>query len=309
MKIVSLPLLAASLFAATPALAQDEAAETTVAPASADTGAAQEADDADAFMAGLFSNMFGEAVPLSAEAQARLPAAQQVVDLIFPEGSYAQMMETTMGGMSERLLEGLSAPEKISSVARLTGLAEFELMDVDEAGFNAALAVLDPVYEQRSKLVMEVATKETTEMMAALEPSYREGLANAYADRFTADQLADLLTFFKTPTGAHYAAQSMQIYADPHVLAKMNDMFPIMMERIPLMGERMEQAVAGLPPERYFDQLDAGEKAKLAEALGSTVPELDAAIADARAEEAAMDSIEGWSDGVEEEAVEAAEAD
>ncbi|RZA23513.1 MAG: hypothetical protein EOP02_14815 [Proteobacteria bacterium] len=290
MKFGSLPLLAACLFVATPLSAQAETED----------AAAAEIDASG--MMDMFANMFGQAPELSAEAQARVPVAKQVVDLIFPEGAYAQLMETTLGSMSEGLFQGLAEPARATSVARLTGLGEFELIGMEDATLDAAIAVLDPVYDQRAKVVMDVTTSETTAMMSAIEPSYREGLANAYADRFTADQLAELMVFFQTPTGGYYAAQSMQIYADPHVMARMNEMFPIMMERIPLMTQRMEEAMAALPAERYFDQLDAQEKASLAELLGRSEEELEASVAAARAAETPVEDSD-WDDLMLEDAV------
>jgi len=304
MKFATLPLLAASLFAATPAMAEVDDAQTTTEA----TNAAAAGDDAAtaALLTGLFGSMFGEEIPLSPEAQERLPAATQVVNLIFPEGSYAQLMEQTMGSMSEGLMQGLEAPARTSSVAKLTGLAEFELMDVDEETFTQLIASLDPVFDQRSKLVMDITTAETTAMMVALEPSYREGLSNAYAERFTADQLAELLGFFATPTGAFYAGQSMQIYADPHVLAKMNEMFPIMMERMPAMATKMEEALAALPEERYFDELPSADKKRLAKLLGRSVKELDTLAAESRSAAEAMESLDDWSTLFSEEAEDAA---
>lgn len=249
-------------------------------------------DDEAALLMSLFAGMFGAAPELTAEEQARHPAAQEVVNLLFPEGAYAELTKTMMGGMSDGLFSGLEEPAKAASVAKLTGLLEYEISDLGDEGFDTALAMLDPAFEQRSKIVMDATLSETTELMAAVEPFYRTGLANAYAVRFTSAQLAELLAFFKTPTGAFYAEQSLRIYSDPQVMAQMNNMFPAMMERIPLMALRMEEATAALPPERYFDQLDVQEKAVIAQLLNRSVEELDAAAAEAREIAAATDMSE-----------------
>ena len=60
--------------------------------------------------------------------------------------------------------------------------------------------------------------------MDRIEPSYRAGLARAFATRFSAAELDELNRFFSTPVGARYAGESMLIYADPQVMAAMNEL-------------------------------------------------------------------------------------
>src|SRR3546814_3041507 len=51
-----------------------------------------------------------------------------------------------------------------------------------------------------------------------MEPPMRDGLAKAYARKFTGAQLTDLNSFLATPTGKLYAGEWMALQADPEVM-------------------------------------------------------------------------------------------
>ena len=225
-------------------------------------------EDADALGA-MFGNMFGEAEPLSPEQEARMPTAEMVVEKIFPAGTYAKMMNDTMKPMMDGMM-GSFMDLPINEIAKLTGLYGEELPELGEGSVNEIMAILDPAFEDRTRLITDVTIKLVTDTMTQIEPGYRAGLARAYAVRFTQEELADLDAYFSTPTGATYAGESMLIYTDPQVMASMNEMMPAMMSMMPTMMEEIAKASEQVPPARTFSDLSDAEKAELAELLGLT---------------------------------------
>ncbi|MXP30809.1 DUF2059 domain-containing protein [Parerythrobacter jejuensis] len=228
----------------------------------------------DARVADLMGSMFGEADPLTPEQESRLPAAQLVVDRIFPTGTYAKMMDESMKPMMDGIM-GSMLQVPAAELAKLVG----NLAAVDpaaEGSIGEAMAILDPAFEERNKRMMDTTLNMMTELMDEIEPSYRAGLTRAYAVRFTPAELGDMNAFFSTPSGSRYAAESMLIFMDPQVMSAMNELMPSMMEMMPKMMERMTQSVADLPPARTYSQLSADEQTRLARILGVSKDELAA---------------------------------
>lgn len=235
--------------------------------------AAQEPDPEAEAAPGAMANIFGKAEPLTAEQEARIPAAEQVVARIFPPGTYARMMNDTMKPMMDNVMGSLM-DVPMSEIAKLSGLPAEQLPAMGEGSLREVMAILDPAFEERSKLVSGMTMALVAEMMVEIEPSYRAGLARAYAARFSEAELADMAAYFSTPIGARYAAESMLIYTDPQVMAAMNEMMPTMMRLMPEMMAKAKQAEARLPPARTFSDLTPAEQARLAELLGTSVAAL-----------------------------------
>lgn len=231
-------------------------------------------EDADA-MGAMFANMFGEAEPLTPEQEARMPAAELVVESIFPAGTYAKMMNDTMKPMMDGMM-GSFMDLPINEIAKLTGLYGEDMPELGEGSVNEIMAILDPAFQDRTKLITDVTIQLVTDTMSQIEPGYRAGLARAYAVRFTQDELTDLNAYFSTPTGAKYAGESMLIFTDPQVMSAMNEMMPAMMSMMPNMMEEIAKASEQFPPARTYSDLSDEEKAKLAELLGTTQEALEA---------------------------------
>ncbi|MCP5395570.1 MAG: DUF2059 domain-containing protein [Sphingomonadaceae bacterium] len=220
-------------------------------------------------------SLLGEAFkaePLTAEEEARLPAAEQVVDRIFPPGTYRRMMDETMQPVMDQVMGGmLNVP--IAELARIGGIPEEDVKALGDGTLREAMSIMDPAYEERMRISNEVTLEFITDLMDRIEPAYRAGLARAYAKRFTAAELAELDRFFQTPVGSHYAAESMLIMADPQVMAAMNEMMPAMLEMLPGMMQAMQDRTAHLPKARSYSDLSDDEKAQLADLLGTDGPE------------------------------------
>ncbi len=270
---------ALSLVAASPLAAQEEeAAQEEQAQAQAPSFAEEELgeDELGAFgdlFAGLFGDMFGEAEPLTEEQEARMPMAMQVVAKLFPEGTYAQMMDETMKPMFDGIMGGIGGSPALL-LSDITGIDPITLNQIDKEDLEQALDLLDPQAEMRNDAIAGLTMELMVDVVADIEPSYRMGLARAYAIRFTAEELTGLDAFFATELGGKYAAESFLIYADPQVMSAMNEMMPAVMEKMPEMMVGIFALMEEFPEGRSFSELDASERSLLADLLGVTEQEL-----------------------------------
>lgn len=215
-----------------------------------------------------------QAEPLTADQEARLPLAGQLVEKVVPEGAYARMMADVLDQMLEPIKQMMPSAMPAPQIAALTGqdveiIAALPKRDQAELG-----AMLDPAYERRSGLMMDIMMGEMGGMMSAMEPALRAGLTRAYAVRFTQPQMEDIAAFFATQTGAFYASESMLVFADPQVMAASMEAVPMIMEAMPEIIAKMQQAEEQLSPPRFHDDLTELERARMAELLGLTLEEL-----------------------------------
>lgn len=259
------------LLAAVPVQAQDEG------PPPADASQDMEA------LASAFGEMF-PAEPLTPEQEARLPRAQAVVAHIFPPGTYARMMDEMMGPTMDSIL-GSMAQIPVAQLATIAGMEQSQVAAMGEAKLGEVMAIVDPAYERRNAVASDVMMEMMGDVMKRIEPSYREGLARAYAVRFEPSDLAELDRFFQTPVGGRYAAESMLIYADPQVMSAMNEVMPAVLEMMPAMMEQMQQRMEDLPEPRKMSDLSDAELQRLSELLGVPAADLRANAAEVEAAE------------------------
>ena len=240
---------------------------TMATPLAAQDGV-QDTDAESAFLADLFTDVF-TAEPLTADQEARLPAASAVVDTMMPEGFYAEMMTSSIDAMMGPLIGLVSGEEgaRIVLLSRLAldpetleGLSEMEVLEL--------AALLDPGLPQRGEALDALLKGLMGDIGVALEPGFRAGMARAYAVRFDEAQLADIAAFFATPTGRIYATENFRLMADPQVMAASMQAFPAMMERFVGIEEDMKAAFEALPGERKLGELAPEERARMAELLG-----------------------------------------
>ena len=223
----------------------------------------------------MFGDIFGAANPLSPEEEARVPMAKSVVLKLFPEGTYAKMMNETMKPMMEGMMGSIASSPSLM-LLELTGMSPAQLEQVDDANLQQALSILDPSSAERNAEIADVTLSLISDVMEKVEPSYRAGLTRAYAVRFTQEELADLNAYFATSVGKKYAAESFLIYSDPQVMASMNDMVPAMMEMMPAMMGTITQITEKYPSGRTFSALSPEEQDQLAILLGTTLEDLAA---------------------------------
>ncbi|WP_088310261.1 DUF2059 domain-containing protein [Novosphingobium sp. B 225] len=200
---------------------------------------------------------------------ARLAAAAPVIDKVFPIGTYARIMNGSMDAIMGSVMDGVGKLP-MRDLAKIGGLSEDELKGMGEGTLQDMMEIIDPAYQQRMDLFMKTMMGEMTTVMSQFEPAVRDGLTQAYAKHFTPQQLADLNNFFATPTGQDYAANSMLLFMDPAVMAKMQELTPALMQQMPAIMGKVEAATAGLPKPRTYKDLTKAERAKLAKLLGTT---------------------------------------
>ncbi|MFV0645528.1 MAG: DUF2059 domain-containing protein, partial [Sphingomonadaceae bacterium] len=148
----------------------------------------------------------------------------------------------------------------------------------DDEALASAQAIFDPAYAERQEIGKSAMFQYMTDLMNKVEPPYREGLTRAYAKRFSNEELTELNRFFSTPVGGHYAGESILIYADPQVMASMNQFIPEMMESLPKFMNDMEARMAELPAGRGYGDLSNAEREQLASLLGVTRQVLDDSV-------------------------------
>jgi len=197
----------------------------------------------------------------------RLASAKVTVGHILPPGTFARVMQQSMDTMMGPMMDSVDSMS-LRDIAAMTGRPEAELQQMGEGSLKDMMAILDPHYEERMRLTMEVMTGEMTKMMETFEPAFQDGLARAYAKRFSTRQLGELNAFFSTPTGAIYAAESMVIMTDPEVAKKMQELIPEMMKHMPAMMSALESATAHLPKPRKEKDLTPAERRKLEQLFG-----------------------------------------
>ena len=261
---MSLALGVLSLMLSAPAMAQDiklGEIEGEVAIDDAETNGAMDEAAVLAMMSGMF-----QAEPLTAEQEARLPAATAIVATMMPEGFYGELMRDMMEKTMRPMMAMFSEPDLILA-SRLT-LDEAAIAELGDAEKKELLTMLDPAWNQRADTMVNAIVANMGGAYAAVEPPVRAGLAKAYAVRFDEAQLADISSFFATPTGGEFARQSMALFADPQVMGATMEAMPEMIGSFTEMETSMEAALESLPAERDYADLSAAQRARMADLLG-----------------------------------------
>lgn len=279
-------IAAIAMLAAPPAIAQEE--EPPVDIVYKDSGAEEQVDEAKleefaAMMSGLF-----QTEPLTAEQEARLPAATAVVSAMMPDGFYSKMMGDMMDKMMRPMMSMFTAPEFVLGTRLAVEPGTIESLSEDEQ--RELLAILDPAHDQRLDAILDALTGNMGGMFAQLEPPMRDGLSKAYAVRFDEAQLADIATFFETPTGSIYARESMALFADPQVMQATMQSLPAMMSGFTDMGAAIETAIADLPKERALEDLSGSEQSRMAELLGVETETLGEIVMPPKSDDSTMGS-------------------
>jgi hypothetical protein len=209
-------------------------------------------------------------VPATNVDPARLAAARITVDHVFPTGTYARLMGAPMDKIMESMMGG-AGQVPLRELIMLSGRSADEVARLDKATIAEIMAIHDPVYHQRMNTMMHTMMGQMGVLMTQIEPSIRDGMAQAYAAKFTVDQLSDMNRFFATPSGQAYASNAMALQMDPAVMGKMQGFVPMMIKQLPDIMKKVEAATAALPKPRTWDELTPAQRSRLAQLLG--VPE------------------------------------
>jgi len=178
----------------------------------------------------------------------RLKLAEQTVAKLIPPGTYQKMMKDVMdtmaGGMIDQMM-GIDA----ATMAGMAGVeADSEAAEAAKGKTMAEImAEMDPNFKERMDITMKVMFSEMGDLMSAMEPIVREALSKIYARKYSAQELADMNSFFATPSGAAFAGNFMATFADKEMMDASFGMIPKIMEAMPAIMKKVEAATAHLP--------------------------------------------------------------
>ena len=236
-------ILCALLLASAPVIAP-QAAQAEAAPvaekADSDAKGKEELFD-PAQLVAVFDKLFpAQPDPLPQ----RLALSRITVRGIFPDGTYAQLMDGVMDSFVDRIMDlseaDFGAKGKDGKPPSKETLRQQALKD-------------DPHFEERMRITERVFTEELGKMARTFEPKLREGLARSMARRFDERQLTDINGFLATDSGRAFGNQSMAMWVDPDVMRAMISAFPEMIEAMPTAMKRLETETAHLPKPRKKD--------------------------------------------------------
>ena len=237
-------------------------------PAMGGPGAA----NSEAALMEMFSKLFdtGDKTPIE---PAQLALGQATAAKLLPDGAYGKMMNDMIGSFIKPMLQ-LDENMSGNQIAMKTGVDFEKANALTDEQRGAVMAILDPGRKARNEGMFEVMTPLLLEVGKALEGPMREGLARAYARKFTADQLTMVNAFFATPAGSAFAAESFAIQGDPEVLSATFQAIPVMMTKLMGSAGDLEKQMNALPQERKLTELSNAELAQLAKILDTTVDAL-----------------------------------
>jgi hypothetical protein len=207
-------------------------------------------------------------VPSKPVDPARLAIATRIAAQMLPEGTFAKLMGGMMDGMMNSVMAGVS-DIPIRSIAKMAGEDPEKVKALGDARLRDIMLILDPAYQERFQIMARVMGTEMGQAMTRMEPMFRHAMAEVYATRFDNKQLGELEIFFRTPTGASFAQQSMTMQTDPIFMARMQSIVPQIMEAMPAIMKKVEQATASLPKPRKPEELTASDKQRIAELMGT----------------------------------------
>jgi len=242
---------------------------------------------------------------------ARLTLAQQTMGALIPVGSLEKMIDNMYGKMLKTLLGELGGQSDLMLSIK-TGVESEQIAKLDEPTRAKIADLFDPHRKEREDQIMRVLRPLISEALADMERPMRDGMAKAYARKFSAPQLADLNTFLATPTGNIYASEWMALQADPEVMVAVMKALPPLITKFMDRGPQIEKDMKELPKEKQLADFSDKELASLAKLMKVDVQVLkdqrdmwkteaveDVAMTDDYAVEAAADAADAAADAAE----------
>lgn len=197
---------------------------------------------------------------------ARLTLARTTTAALIPPGSLEKMIDNMYGKMFSKFMEEMGgASDTMLSIK--TGVESEKIAALDEKTKNAIADLFDPHRKDRDDQVLKVVRPLISEVLADMEPPMREGLAKAYARKFSGDQLGQLNSFFATPVGGLYAGESMALQADPEVMLAVIKAVPPLVTKFIDRGPEVEKQLKDLPKEKQLSDFSDKELASLAKLM------------------------------------------
>lgn len=178
---------------------------------------------------------------------ARLVAARPVVEKLWPLGTYRRMMDGVINGMMEQVMNQMFEM-RAGDFAKAAGASGATADAAGDKTLGELATEADPHFRERTTIATDVMMKEMIPLVEKLEPGIREALAMVYARKFSAQQLADMNSFFATPSGTAFAGEFMMTFVNPELMGQMQSFVPELMAAMPAITAKVEAATAHLPP-------------------------------------------------------------
>jgi hypothetical protein len=177
----------------------------------------------------------------------RQKLAKQVIENLWPLGSYRRMMDGSMIKMMDSTMALLfdMKPSDMAQTVDPSGKAKAE---AGEKTMGEIAEAADPHFRERMKITMDTMMGEMIPIFEKFEPAIRTSLSNVYARDFTTEQLTDMDRFFATPTGRAYGQHWMMTFVDPEMMKNMQAFTPEFLKAMPKIMKKVEKATAHLPP-------------------------------------------------------------
>lgn len=243
---------------ANPVLAQTEQQEPVK------TSAEQGASELEAFTK-MFENIYEkDDSPIE---PALLAKGERIANAVVPTGSYRKIIAETFKKVVEPMMEGMDQIP-LSVITNFAGVSEEEVTLKPGAKLSDIMMIVDPHYKQRNRTMMSKLSDIMIDLSDDIEPSIRDGMAKAYARRFSAKDLEAVAQFYETESGAKIAGESLGIFASPEVMSASMEMMPKFMERFFGEMEAITKGSEDLPPPRKFSDLSNEELNKMSELMG-----------------------------------------
>lgn len=206
-------------------------------------------------------------------APAQLALAQTTTTALVPPGSLAKMIDNMYGKLFKGFMGEFGGMSDLMLSIK-TGVESEKIAALDEKSKTAIADLFDPRRKEREEQITNVVKPLIEEVLGDLEGPMRNGLAHAYARKFSAQQLGDMNAFFATPSGKAYADEWMALQADPEVMLAVVKGVPPLIEKFMDRGPEIEGKLKDLPKERQLSDLSDAELAKLAKLMKVSVKEL-----------------------------------
>lgn len=206
-------------------------------------------------------------------APAQLALAQQTTTALIPTGSLEKMLDNLYGKLFKGLMDEFGGTSDLMLSIK-TGVESEKIAALDDKTKLAAAGIFDPYRQQREDQITNIVKPLISEALTDLEGPMRNGLAHAYARKFTAQQLGEMNAFFATPTGKAYSSEWMALQADPELMLAMIKAVPPLVGKFMDRGSEIEAKFKDLPKEKQLADLSDAELAKLAKLMKVSVKEL-----------------------------------
>jgi len=197
---------------------------------------------------------------------ARLTLAERTTAALIPNGSIEKMVDNLYGKMFKTFMGEFGGQSDLLLSIK-TGVETEQIAALDEATKGQIADMFDPHRKEREEQITKVIKPLISEALADMEPPMRDGLAKAYARKFTGAQLTDLNSFLATPTGKLYAGEWMALQADPEVMVAVIKAVPPLVTKFIERAPAIEKDLKELPKEKQLSDFDDKQLGKLAKLM------------------------------------------